>query len=254
MTPELANLISPLLAQFQAGFAVFLRVGAMMALAPAFGEVVIPVRVRLALTLAFTLIVATALPPLPIVEFGFVDIAAEITAGLVLGIGLRLMVIALQIAGTIAAQSTSLAQFFGGAGIDPQPAMSQVLVMAGLALAVMLGLHVKMVELLLFSYDLFPVGQVLNAAMLAEWGLAQTSRAFALAFSLAMPFVLLSVVYFIALGVINKAMPQLMVALVGAPAITFAGLALLWLCVPFILPIWHDTLSAFLLRPDAVFQ
>ena len=46
------------------------------------------------------------------------------------------------------------------------------------------------------------------------------AASFALALSLAAPFVIASLLYNVALGVINKAMPQLMVAFVGAPAIT----------------------------------
>jgi flagellar biosynthesis protein FliR len=149
----------------------------MMALAPAFGETVIPVRVRLGITLAFTLIVASALPPVT-APVTLPMIGAEVAVGLVLGIGLRLFVIALQVAGTIAAQSTSLAQFFGGAGVDPQPAMSQILVMAGLALAVMSGLHVRLAELLILSYDLVPAGRMPDAGLLADWGAAQVARAF----------------------------------------------------------------------------
>ncbi len=249
MTPELASLLAPLALQMQAAFAVFLRVGAMMALVPAFGELVIPVRLRLGLALAFTLVVAPAVPAPQ--TLGLPQIGTEIAAGLMLGIGLRLFVIALQVAGTIAAQATSLAQFFGGAGVDPQPAMSQLLVMGGLALAVLSGLHVKLVELLILSYDLVPPGRLPDAASLADWGVGQTARAFALAFALSMPFVILSVIYFVALGVINKAMPQLMVALVGAPAITFAGLALLLLCAPLMLPIWHEGLEGFLRAPGS---
>jgi flagellar biosynthetic protein FliR len=237
--------------QASGAFGVFLRVGAMMALVPAFGETVIPLRVRLGITLAFTLVVAAALPPVagPVT---LPMIGAEAAVGLVLGIGLRLFVIALQVAGTIAAQSTSLAQFFGGAGVDPQPAMSQVLVMGGLALAVLSGLHVRVAELVILSYELVPAGRMPDAGLLAEWGVAQIARAFALAFSLAMPFVILSVLYFVALGAINKAMPQLMVALVGAPAITFAGLALLLICTPLLLPLWHDALSDFLRDPGGL--
>ena len=51
----------------------------------------------------------------------------------------------------------------------------------------------------------------------AEWGVARVGAAFALALGLAAPFVIAAVLYNLALGVINKAMPQLMVALVGAP-------------------------------------
>ena len=250
MTPDLALLLEPLGAMAWGAFGVFLRVGAMLALAPAFGETVIPVRVRLAIALAFAAIVTPALPAPPPVTLP--ALGAEVAAGLMLGIGLRLFVIALQVAGTIAAQATSLAQFFGGAGVDPQPAMSQLLVMAGLALAVMAGLHVRLAELLILSYDLMPPGRLPDAASLAQWGVAQTGRAFALAFAIAMPFVILSLVYFVALGAINKAMPQLMVALVGAPAITFAGLALLLVCAPLALPIWHDALAGFLRDPGGL--
>lgn len=237
-----------------AALVVFLRVGAMMALLPAFGEAVVPLRVRVALALAFTAVITPALaaelpevPQQPVALFRLV--ATETLAGFVLGAGLRLFVIVLQIAGTIAAQATSLSQFFGGAGVDPQPAMSQILVMGGLALAVTLGLHVRLAELLLLSYQLFAPGQFLFPADTADWGVAQVSQAFSLAFTLAMPFVILSLVFYVALGAINKAMPQLMVAFVGAPAITFAGLALLFMSAPLVLPIWHDAFSAFIMNP-----
>ncbi|MDD7970163.1 flagellar biosynthetic protein FliR [Roseinatronobacter alkalisoli] len=258
MTPELFDTLAAhldsLTPQLVIGFGVFLRVGAMMALMPAFGETVVPVRVRLALAIAFTLIITPAVGtdlaqlrggPGPLVTV----IAAEGLAGLVLGVGLRLFVIALQTAGTIAAQATSLSQFFGGAGVDPQPAMSRILVMAGLALAVINGLHVRLAEFLILSYSFFPAGGFPDAGNLGEWGTAQISRAFMLAFTLAMPFVMMSVLYYVALGAINKAMPQLMVAFVGAPAITFAGLALLFLTAPLLLPIWQDAFHGFIANP-----
>lgn len=236
------------------GFGVFIRVGAMMALVPAFGEQVVPLRVRLALTLAFTAITAPALapvmPPAPTAPLPLLMlISAEAVAGLALGISLRLFTIALQTAGTIAAQATSLAQFFGGAGVDPQPAMSQILVMAGLALAVSANLHVALAELIVLSYELFPPARFPDAASLGAWGLGQITRAFTLAFTLALPFVILSLLFYVALGAINKAMPQLMVAFVGAPAITWGGLAILLLTAPMMLPIWHDGLQSVLLDP-----
>ncbi|MGY6547886.1 MAG: flagellar biosynthetic protein FliR [Roseinatronobacter sp.] len=236
------------------GFGVFVRIAAMLALAPVFGEQVIPVRIRLAIALAFTFIVTPALlvdlPPAPTrPDTLLLMILSESCAGLALGIGLRLLVMALQTAGTIAAQATSLAQFFGGAGVDPQPAISQVLIVAALAIAASAGLHVALAELLILSYTIFPPGRFPDGEALAAWGLAQTVRAFWLAFVLATPFVVLSLLFYIALGAINKAMPQLMVAFVGAPAITWAGLAVLMLTAPLMLPVWHQTLQGFLVNP-----
>ena len=122
-------------------FLVFLRVGAAMAMLPAFGEQVVPQRIRLVLTLAFTAVVAPVVgPDLPRSDGTFLlPVAAEVVAGLALGIGLRLFIVALQTAGTMAANSTSLSQLFGGSGAEPQPAMSHLFVMAGLAIATMAG-------------------------------------------------------------------------------------------------------------------
>lgn len=250
----LMALVADLAAIAAPALGVFIRVGAMMALLPAFGEQVIPVRVRLGTALAFTALTAPAITPImppatlapgPLAQL----ILAEALAGMALGIGLRFFTIALQTAGTIAAQATSLAQFFGGAGADPQPAMSQILVMAGLALAVTAGLHVKLVELIVLSYSFFPPGRFPDAASLGQWGLAHAARAFTLAFTLAAPFVILSLLFYVALGAINKAMPQLMVAFVGAPAITWGGLAVLLLTAPLLLPIWREAFDGFLFDP-----
>lgn len=221
---------------------VFLRIGAMMALLPAFGERSVPVRIRLILGLVFTVLVAPAIPG-RFPEIGtmsqlFAAGAAEVVAGLAIGILLRLAVLALQIAGTIAANMTSLAQIFGGASVDPQPAISHLLVVAGLALATMAGLHVKLVGAMITSYELFPPGATLSGAPLVEWGAGQISRCFALAFTLSAPFLVTSVIYNLALGAINRAMPQLMVAFVGAPAITAFGLILVLLAGPFLLGLW----------------
>jgi len=231
------------------GWLVFLRVGAAMALLPAFGEQSVPLRVRLALGAAFALIVLPAVVPgLPARPDGTGGVALytviESVTGLLFGLLLRLMVLALQIAGTIAAQSTSLSQIFGGsAGTDPQPAMGHVLVIAGLALACMLGLHVRIAEYLIHGYTLIPPGTLPAGGDLARIGTAEIARCFALGFTLAAPFLIASLLYNLTLGVINRAMPQLMVAFVGAPAITAGGLALLAIAAPVLLPIWADALG-----------
>jgi len=240
---------------------VFVRVGATMALMPAFGEQMIPLRVRLGATLAFTAILFPVvqhqygtrldLPdPSRFLSFGAVDLVA----GLVIGIGLRLMVMALQTAGTIAAQATSLAQLYGGMSAEPQPAISNVFVMSALVLAVMSGLHVKLVELFILSYEIFPPGAPISSADVAPWGIEHVARVFALAFILAAPFAIASLVYNLALGVINRAMPQLMVAFVGAPAITAGALLLLVVSTPLILVVWHNRLDDFITSPTGAWR
>lgn len=261
MTPESADLALQLLditrQGLLVGFLVFLRVGAAMALLPVFGEQSVPVRVRLALALAFTLIVGPAVsgrvaPIADETSITGIVLVTETLAGLAIGMVVRLFILALQMAGTIAAQSTSLSQFFGGAGVEPQPAISQLLVVTGLALAAMAGLHVKLAELMMLSYDILPAGAFPGAAAISAWGLAEIAQAVALAFSLAAPFVIASLIYNLALGVINRAMPHLMVSFVGAPALALGGLVLLLLGLPMAMALWVQAFDRFLASPFTV--
>jgi flagellar biosynthetic protein FliR len=224
----------------------------MAALLPAFGEQNVPARVKIVVAIAFTLIVAPALPKTlsdQAAENLHLLVFSEVLSGLAIGLGIRLFVLALQTAGSIAAQSTSLSQVLGGAAVDPLPAMGYILIVGGLALAVMNGLHVKAAHLIILSYDFLPMGHFPAASDLSDWGVRQVSRAFSLAFSLAAPFVILSVLYNFALGAINKAMPQLMVAFVGAPVITLGGLFILMIAAPTILLVWLGAMDGFLANP-----
>ncbi|MBL3568954.1 type III secretion protein [Rhodovulum sp. BSW8] len=251
MTLELAPALEIWRPLAIAAFLVFLRVGAIMAMLPAFGERAVPTRVRLGLALAFTAVVAPAVAP-RLIEAPpslAVSFATETVIGLALGLVLRMMILALQMAGEIAAQATSLSQILGAASMDPQPAMGRLMLMAGLTLAVMSGLHVRAAEAMILSYDLLPAGRFPDAATLADWGTGSIAKGFALAATLAMPFVIASLIYNLALGVINKAMPQLMVAFVGAPAITAGGLVILLLALPPMLTFWQDRLLTVFAAP-----
>lgn len=233
------------------GFIVFLRVGAAMALLPAFGEQAVPQRVKLVLALAFTAVVAPAVTAdIAALEPGTATpLMTEAISGLVIGIGLRLFVHALQIAGTIIAQATTLSQLFAGTGPEPQPAIGNLLVMAGLALAMMSGLHLHIAKLLILSYQPLPAGVFPGAADMADWGLFQIARAFSLGFCIAAPFVAASFIYNVAIGVINRAMPALMVSFVGAPALAAGGLFMLAVVTPPALVLWMTALEGHLAAP-----
>lgn len=261
MSPDLADTLAPLLGVAREGlwdgYVVLLRVGAMLALLPLFGEMSVPGRVRLGLALAFTLVVLPAVSEdLPSVG-GPAEVLAltlgEVAAGLAFGIFLRLFVLALQTAGAIAAQAMSLSQLFGaGPGAEPSPAMAHLLVIGGLALVAALGLHIRVAAYMIQGYVLIPPGAALDPGLLLETGVGEIGRAFALAFSLAAPFAAAALLYNVTLGVINRAMPQLMVTFIGAPALTAGGLALLLLSAPVMLAVWAEAFGTFLADPFGV--
>ena len=235
-------------------FIVFLRVGPVMSLFPGFGERSVPARVKLMVAIMFTLVVAPAVEPFAKTTIENPPhiawlILSETAVGLMIGIGIRLFLLALQTAGSIAAQATSLAQILGNAGVTPLPAIGHLLVIGGLALAMMMGLHIRVAEMMVLTYNLFPIAELPDASAATMWGVRQVAASFALAFTLAAPFVIVSLLYNLTLGIINRAMPQMMVVFVGAPVITAGGLALLFLMAPTMLTIWVQAIEAFVINP-----
>ncbi|SDX89285.1 flagellar biosynthetic protein FliR [Citreimonas salinaria] len=233
---------------------VFLRVAAALFALPALGEQWLSLRVRLLLAIMLTAaIVPAVLPALDIPDPSLGSflkaLVTETLAGLFMGIMLRLFVLAIQTAGSMMAQSTSLSQIMGQAGIDPLPAMGHVLTVSALALLMATGFHVKAAAYLILSYDILPPLEFPNPGAVADAGRRRVAESFALAFSLALPFVILSVLYNLTLGVINKAMPTLMVAFVGAPVITMGAVAMLFLTAPLALTVWLEAVEVFLAAP-----
>lgn len=233
---------------------VFLRVAAAVSVMPAFGEQMISTRIRLLVALVLTAIVTPGAtigftPPDPTFGVFLKALATETLSGVFLGLVLRTFMLAIQTAGAIAAQSTSLSQLLGQSGLDPLPAVGNILAIAALALLMVTGFHVKAAAFLILSYEILPLLTFPNPADVAEAGSSQIAKCFALAFTLAAPFVVLSVLYNLTLGVINKAMPQLMVAFVGAPVITFGAISFLLVSAPLMLTVWVNALDGFLSVP-----
>ncbi|MGH1463884.1 MAG: flagellar biosynthetic protein FliR [Cognatishimia sp.] len=237
--------------QFWLWATVFLRVAAASSLMPGFGESAVPLRVKLAMAMAMTLALAPAAPrQMPDPEAVFLAvILRETTIGLLLGIGLRAFIFTLQTAGAIAANVTSLSQLFNNGSAEQLPIIGHALNIAGLTLIFVTGLHITFLEYLLSSYEIFPLGTFPSRAAVTPWGVDQVARSFQFAFQLAAPFVILSLLYNVTLGIVNRAMPQLMVALVGAPFITGASLVLLMIVAPFLLTVWLSQFTQFLGTP-----
>jgi flagellar biosynthesis protein FliR len=233
-------------------FHVFLRVGGMVAVLPGVGEAMLPLRLRIAIVVAMSALAIPLVPAIPVVAMSPVVLVAEIAVGLMLGFVVRLLVQALQIVGAIIAAMTSLSQMTGGATVDPQPAVGTALVLSGTTLMFAMGLHVDAVRMIAGSYSVLPAGLFPAGADVAPWATAAIGKVFALAFALAAPFVILGLLYNVAIGLANRALPQMMVTFVGAPLLSLGGLALLAATAPVILETWHDAATDRLAAPFEV--
>lgn len=228
---------------------VFYRASAAVTVLPGFGESYISVRFKLVIAFATTLAIAPTQHSTIVLLPSIWLILSETIVGLMFGLGARLFVFALQTAGTIAANATSLAQMFGQGQDTQLPIIGLTLHWAGLALIFVSGTHLAFLGYLASSYDLFPIGTWPNPQDTSSWGVLQIANSFSLALQLSLPFVAISMLYNLVLGVINRAMPQLMVALVGAPFITGASLIILMISAPFILYTWLSLFGGFIRSP-----
>jgi len=234
---------------------VFTRIAAAAFLVPGMGERAVPVRVRLGIALALTLLLWPLVAPLgdqtPGTPAGLARLlAAEAVSGLLIGFGLRLMIMVLQIAGMTAAVHLSISHMFGsGVAPTPEPTIATFLALGGIVLAMKAGLHVALVAALAGLYDVLPFGRFPLAAEAGRLSLARLAEGFAIGLSLAFPFVAVSFAYNLALGALSRAMPQLLVALVGVPLLVGLGLGTLWLVLPAIYDRWSAMVAGTLAFP-----
>lgn len=223
---------------------IFARVGAAVFLVPGISERSISMRIRLGAALAITVVLAPLMnslapqAPTTVTDLAFV-LVAEASVGLIIGLSFRFLVFALQTAGMVAAMHMSVTQMFGaGVAPEPEPTIATLLAMGGITLALMAGLHVSLVATLAEFYTVFPFGRFPLGTDLGTWATERVSETFALGVTLAAPFVAVSFAYNLALGALNRAMPQLLVALVGVPGLVWVGLVVLALVLPSLMDTW----------------
>ncbi len=228
---------------------IIARLSFVIFLMPGIGEQVIPAQVRAIVIVSLSISIASAVPP-PNVLPGRPDAYAaalfqEITFGLAIGVGMRLAIWVLSITGSIIAQSIGLAQFLGVAlDNEAQPIVSNLLTMAGATLFLSANLHVEVFATLIEVFANMPIAE--SYVPDRDAFMQRIFAAFGFATLLSWPFVVANLIYNVCLGFINKALPQLMVAFVGAPFMVGAGLLLLMTAIATLLTVWSGQLQQFI--------
>ncbi|OJT95016.1 MAG: flagellar biosynthetic protein FliR [Alphaproteobacteria bacterium 65-7] len=214
---------------------VFSRVGAMVMLLPAIGEMGVPARVRLvlALAIAFALTpqVAGSYPsaaPQTAVALTLM-IAQEVTAGVLVGAMARIIMSALQVAGYLIATQTGLAY---AQTLDPTQntqgaVLGNFMTLLGTTLIFMTNLHHLAIGAIAGSYRMLPPGGHLPTADMAQLSIMLVSSSFALGFQLAAPFLVFGFAMYAGLGVLAKLMPQLQIFFVAVPLNILCGFLIL---------------------------
>jgi flagellar biosynthetic protein FliR len=216
----------------------FLRISALLVVAPIFSAGSVTVRVRLLLAVLFVALVAPLLPtPVgvdPLSGVGVLIALREIAIGLVMGFLLQMVFSTVVVAGETLAMSMGLGFAMS---VDPQngvqvPVVSQLNVILATLLFLAIDGHLLLLAALADSFQVLPIdGAGLDAVTFGNLvGLG--GQIFASALLLALPALTAVLMVNIAFGVITRAAPQLNIFAVGFPVTIMVGFIFMLLSLP----------------------
>lgn len=229
---------------------VYMRVQACILAFPGLGERVIPIRVRVAVACALSPLLAEPMVPLAVpqtIPGGAATVAMELVIGLSIGMLVRLLALALDIATSAIAATASLSQLVGVQNEAAPHPIGNMLHLAGIAILMALGLPLMLVHLISDSLQLWPVGMAPDITRIWPLFLQLLIDSFLLAMTLAAPFTLGGFLFQALSGVINRVMPSLPVVFIGSPAAIMLALVALAVLSPLLVGIWADAVLGFAL-------
>jgi flagellar biosynthetic protein FliR len=232
----------------------FARIGSMMALFPGRGEAVAPSSAKIGIAACITLLLTPSLPGLdwPDSKRGAafaLMIAAEVVTGLWFGLLVRLLVMALAIAGQVIGYLIGLSSVLQpDAEIGAQTnAVGRLFDLAGPLLMLTFGLYRLPLGALQGLFVLLPLGQMLPSGDSLAIVVEEVGTVFDLALQLASPFVVVSVIWQVAMGQVARVVARMQIYFISMPGQILAGLAVLAFTAEAMTAVWRHKAEALML-------
>ena len=213
------------------------RLSGLLVTGPFFGGDGIPARVKAALVVAVTILLVPMASPAvsaqPMVSW-LGDGISEFAIGALLGLAMRVVFDAVQLAGQVAGFQLGLAM---ETAIDPTTQADSTVLATFHNLVVLyvfleLGVHRAILRVLMGSFTTMPIGSTL-AALTARQMLEFGGNIFVWGVELVLPVLLATLLIDVTLGFFAKAAPQLPAIFIGIPVKTLCGYAILLAAVRF---------------------
>jgi flagellar biosynthetic protein FliR len=218
----------------------FTRIMGLLAIAPLFGNRGIPARLKVALGLLLSAIVAPTLAAMPAMDpmsiGGVLLLAQQFIIGIAMGFAVRIVFTAVELAGELCGLTMGLgfATFFDPQSSGRSSAISQFLSLLTLMVYLAANMHLVVLSTLVDSFTSMPISAVPMGGdlfrQLVGWG----GRIFSAGVQLALPVVAALLITNIALGILTRAAPQLNLFGVGFPITLSVGFLMLALTVPYL--------------------
>lgn len=214
------------------------RLLALISTAPLFSESAIPRRAKVLLAAALATIVSPTIgkiPVAPVYSFeGFLIILNEVGIGVAMGFSMRLVFAAVQMAGEVIGlqMGLSFASFYDRSAGGQTMVLSRFLNIVAMLMFLALDGHLMMLAALVDSFQGVPIAGV----PLSGHGWGAVARAGSMVFAsgtlLSLPMIAALLTLNLAMGILNRASPQLSIFAVGFPVTLLGGMLVMMLCMP----------------------
>ena len=226
-----------------------IRIGALFAAVPVFSNKQLSIKVKVLLSLFLALMISPMLGPMPPVEIftpEFVYVLFnQVAICIVMGFSLQMVFGTLAIAGEMVGYSMKLGMAKMADPINgiQVPIVTTLYITLGMLIILVLDIHLVMIQLLVESFQVFPVGMDgISRDILWDligWG----TRMYEIGLLMSLPIVGSILLLDIAQGVMQRAAQQLQIFAIGFPITLIAGMILIWVTLPAVLDIFIDALN-----------
>ncbi len=227
---------------------IFLRFGVALMIMPGIGDTFVSPKIRLlfgvAVSFVLTPVLLTHLPAIPANNIALLMLmVSELVTGIFIGTVMRILISALDTAGTIVSVQAGLstATMFNAQTHAETPIMSAVYSALGVTLIFATNMDHQMISAAANSYALFPVGAFPDVGSMSEVITRVTSLAFQVGVQITLPFIVVGLLLQLGLGVLSRLMPQLQIFFIALPVQIFLSLLLLMMTMSAGVLYWLDS-------------
>ena len=214
----------------------FVRMGTAIMIMPGLGDSFVPERIRLHMALGisfvmFPLIMPYLPSPVPGTFLLLTLIFMEFVIGLFFGTIARIFMTALDTAGMVVSLSSGLgnAQLFNPSLAMQGSLMGAFFSVTGVLILLSANMHHLLIAGIVESYEMFPIGVVPDTGSMAELLARVVAGSFAIGIQIGAPFIVLTTLMYVGMGVLSRVMPQVQVFMIALPVQIILSLLLLTL-------------------------
>lgn len=240
----MTQIVQVALPQFQSLLVILVRIAGIMAALPVLRSRTVPAQIKAALVLMLGLVLlpVVTVPGIPedplLVGAGM---GAEFLVGMVIGLGVRLLFAAFELAGEVMGTQMGLGvvQLFDPSSAQQTGAISQFQTLMASLIFLSLNAHFMVVQAVAGSFELVPPFGARLSPELADDVVRIAQGMFTIALKLAAPIVATVLLINVGLAILGRTVSQLNVFVMSFPVTIAAGFLVMGAALPFMVGLYE---------------